>query len=146
MPLEGAEGSGGSFEYFDHAADLGIRVAAPSLPELFAAAVRAVMNWIGPAPQGAELEIEVRLEAEDLEGLLVRWLQEALYIFQQRRVYVTGVKRLELDGARLEAVLAGRAWDEEDRRSFSEVKAVTYHKLEVRQEESGWCARIVLDI
>lgn len=146
MPPGDAEGSGGSFEYFDHAADLGIRVAAPSLPELFAAALSAVMNWIGPAPHGAERDVEVRLEEEDLEGLLVRWLQEALYVFQQRRTYVTGVKRLELDGTRLDGVLVGRLWDEEDRKRFSEVKAVTYHKLEVRREDSGWCARIVLDI
>lgn len=146
MMLEGEKIGGASFEYFDHAADLGILVSAPTLPELFAAAIRAVMNWIGPAPRGTELEIDLRLEEENLEGLLVRWLQEALYIFQQKRAYITGVRRLTLEGTRLEAVLAGCAWDEEDRQSFSEVKAVTYHKLEVRQEESGWYARIVLDI
>lgn len=146
MMLEREESGSGSFEYFDHAADLGIRVAAPSLPELFAAALRAVMNWIGPAPAGAESEIEVRLEEQDLEGLLVRWLQEALYLFQQKRAYITGVSRLVLEGTRLEALLIGRTWDEEDRRSFSEVKAVTYHRLQIRQEESGWYARIVLDI
>jgi SHS2 domain-containing protein len=137
----------GSFEYLDHAADLGIRVHAPDLPELFVTAARALMTWIGPAPEGvSEQEMKVRLEEGDAEGLLVRWLQEVLYLFHQRHAYVAGVKSIDLAGRMLEATLLCRPWDESSYENFCEVKAITYHKLQVERLDSGWRATVILDI
>jgi SHS2 domain-containing protein len=76
----------GTFEYFDHAADVGIRTRGSSLADLFLTGAQALMAWIGPVPAGdAALRETVTVDAEGLEELYVRWLQEMLYLFHQRR-------------------------------------------------------------
>ena len=136
----------GRYDYFDHAADLGLRVNAPTLPGLFVVAAKALMLWIGPVPAGSEQRLEVLVEGTDLESLLVRWLQETLYVFQHRKAYVAGVRRLDLEIHSLRAVLRCIPWEESDSPCFQEIKAVTYHKLEVRQTAAGWSASVIVDI
>ncbi|MFH1573163.1 MAG: archease [Acidobacteriota bacterium] len=137
----------GRFEYFDHAADVGIRVAASSVPELFVTAGRALMEWMGPAPLEGELsEHDLSLQADDLEDLLVRWLQELLYLFTQRHAYFIEAREITVDRAGLQARLRCRHWDETDYENFQEVKAITYHKLRITREESGWSAHVIVDV
>ena len=135
------------FEYFDHDADVGIRVHAGSFEELLSTAARALVSWIGPEPgrpEGAACDVFV--EAEDHAGLLVRWLQEVLYRFQVDRFYFTGTTSLTVEGCCLRARLFGRTWGEWDAGSYQEVKAVTYHQLEVRQACDVWQATFILDL
>jgi len=137
----------GSYEFFDHAADVGIRILARSLEGLFATAARALMDWIGSAPEGRPVSgLEVRVQAEDIEDLLVRWLQELIYQFQCRHTYITEVSNVRLVGYELKATLAGIIWDENARQEYREVKAVTYHQLSVRQDQGFWEARVILDV
>jgi SHS2 domain-containing protein len=137
----------GSFEFLDHAADVGIRLQAPTLTGLFTTAAAALMTWIGPAPEKGELQqTEVVLAAEGLDELLVKWLQELLYLFYQGQVYTMKVPRMEIEEHSLRAALFGTVWDESCCGDYQEVKAVTYHKLRVSRDESGWSANIILDI
>jgi SHS2 domain-containing protein len=136
-----------SFEYLDHAADLGIRVRAPTPEQLFQTAGHALMNWIGPAPRsGAEQECEITLSSGDLEELLVRWLQELLYLFQERHRYFAGTDQMEVTTTGLRAAVRLRHWDETAGEFYHEVKAVTYHKLRIAREEEGWVATVIVDI
>jgi SHS2 domain-containing protein len=137
-----------SFEFFDHAADVGITARGDSLPELFEAAAAALAAWIGPPPQGSSGgAIDIELTAEDYGDLLVRWLQEILYLFSVRRLYFNACERFELEGQSLRARVTATEWSEAESRQFQEVKAVTYHNLRVAQEEEGrWVARVILDI
>ena len=137
----------GTFEYFDHAADVGIRVQGSSLPDLFLTGGQALMAWIGPAPPGDEsLKERVSLQAEGLEELYVRWLQELLYLFHQRHAYFTGAEQFEAKECRLRAVITASAWNDVSVADFQEIKAVTYHQLELMREGSGWRASVILDI
>jgi SHS2 domain-containing protein len=137
----------GTFEYFDHAADLGIRARAATLEGLFVTAGAALLNWIGSPPESApEREETARLEADDLPELLVRWLQELLYLFQHRRAYCVGVNRMQLGATSLVAQVRCRLWEEENGRGYQEVKAVTYHRLEVTRRGSEWFASVIVDI
>ncbi len=137
----------GSYEYFDHAADVGIRIRGNSLPDLFLAGAQALMEWIGPAPGAAEsLRERTQVEAEALDELLVRWLQEVLFIFQDRHAYVTGAETIEIRDCRLNATLTARPWDAAQGKKYQEIKAVTYHQLELCRDQAGWRASVILDI
>ncbi len=137
----------GKFEYFDHAADVGLAAQADSLPELFVTAAVGLMQWIGPAPGTPVTVLEdVTLEGTTLDDLLVRWLQELLYLFQQRRAYWVEVPKIEISGRLLEATVLGSEWDEAAAFAFQEVKAVTYHQAQVVESGGGWRARVILDI
>ncbi len=137
----------GSYEYFDHAADVGIRILGDSLPDLFLAGAQALMEWIGPPPVTSDsLTESVRIDAEALDELLVRWLQEVLFIFQQRHAYVTGAEKIDIRDCRLSAVLTAMAWGEAEAENYQEIKAVTYHRLELGRDGTDWRANIILDL
>ena len=137
----------GSYEFFDHVADVGILIRAPSLEGLFATAARALMDWIGSAPEGRPVSgLEMQVQAEDIEDLLVRWLQELIYQFQCRHTYITEVSNVRVVDNELKTTLAGIIWDENARQEYREVKAVTYHQLSVRQDQGFWEARVILDV
>jgi len=137
----------GSYDFFDHAADVGIRIEASSCASLFATAGRAVMDWIGRPPGSDELcRRAVQLRAEDLEELMVRWLQELIYEFQHRHSYTERAENLDVATGSLSATLVGRSWDESCHGSYREVKAVTYHQLKIVCQEGLWRASIILDV
>lgn len=140
-------GMRGAYSFFDHAADVGVRVSAASREELFAAAGIALMEWIGPVPPGAPGADEpVHLDAGDPEQLLVLWLQELLYRFHERHSYFRGATSIVMGEASLSAQTVSVRWDAASQASFQEVKAVTYHKLRVAESNGGWSATVILDI
>ncbi len=140
-------GAAGTYSFFDHAADVGIRVRAASPEALFAAAGRALMEWIGPRPAGAPSpRAPVSIEAADREELLVRWLQELLCLFHLQHAYFVDASPIEVGPAVLRAVPLAAAWDEASCSEYQEVKAVTYHKLRVAQVDGEWQATVILDI
>jgi SHS2 domain-containing protein len=68
----------------DHTADVGFEVAeAPRLEDLFDEARQALlMTVFEEPPEGGEYEDSVRLSAPDLETLLVRWINELVFLVQ----------------------------------------------------------------
>ncbi len=136
------------YEFFDHVADVGMRVEGRSLEDLFITAALGLMAWIGPPPDGGTIEARVSLEAESREELLVRWLQEMLYRFHLQHAYLTGVKEIGMrgEGSGVEALLLSRTWDEAARDEYREVKAVTYHQLRIVRRGQTWLASVIFDI
>ena len=86
------------FAVFEHTADVGMRVTAASVEQLFGDAGRAVASLIVENVDAIELRqrVAIELEAEDVEGLFVDWLRE--YNAgrpQHRRVARAGGRRVE---------------------------------------------------
>src|SRR5205085_180309 len=65
-------------------ADVGIRITAATVEQLFSEAGRAVASLIVENADAIELRqtIAIELEAEDVEGLFVDWLRELIYRFE----------------------------------------------------------------
>jgi SHS2 domain-containing protein len=137
----------GSYEYFDHAADVGIHAEADSIENLFFTCAEALLNWIGEPPQDpTEVCLDVTTESRDLEGLLVGWLQELLFLFQNRLLYTSRFLEMDLTDTKLKGIVMARVWDQSSHENFREVKAVTYHQLQVTHEGELWRAEIILDL
>jgi SHS2 domain-containing protein len=136
-----------SWEFFDHAADVGIRLQASTLELLFVAAGQALMEWIGPAPENSvPCHEEIHVEGENHEELMVRWLQELLYFFHQRQLYFLDAPAIRISPTSLECRIKALNWSAAQYELFQEVKAVTYHRLRVVQEGSVWRATVILDV
>src|SRR5262245_60399950 len=70
-------------ETFEHTADLGLRIRAATLDELFAEAAEALFSVIVEDPHSVAptRRVEVALPADDREYLLFDWLKALLYHF-----------------------------------------------------------------
>ena len=135
------------FELFEHTADLGLRVHANSLQELFIDAARGllVMHVANPNDVRPLESKTISLTADGPAYLLFDWLSELIYAFETDKLLFSDFD-LKIDGNKLNAVCRGEPMDQTRHRMEHEVKAITYHGLRVEQTESGWEAEVIVDI
>jgi len=136
----------GTFQFIDHTADVGIRVKAVTLEGLFETAGLAFTELVTSADSlDCRLERRFNLQEDDIETLLVSWLQELLYLLDIEG-FIFGRFRVKLQDFSLEAVAWGEVFNPEVHEMRTEIKAVTYHQLEVVKSDDGWQAEVIFDI
>jgi SHS2 domain-containing protein len=131
------------YEILQHTADVRLRVTASTLEELFAEALRGLMEVMGATTVGAHgvRPETIEIESVDVTALLVDFLNEALVRAVVNRRSFTGASFASLTETRTAATLTSVPAEFEE-----DVKAVTYHEAEVRRGENGWTTMLVLDI
>lgn len=135
------------YELIDHTADLGIEVYGRDLRKLFQNAGHALFEIICDLSEVAEtFEKRVAVDGEDLEQLMVVWLGELLYLHDVERLLLKRFKVEEIGERRLVATVYGEEFKEGHHTINTEIKAVTYHQIQVRQEEGRWRARVIFDL
>jgi SHS2 domain-containing protein len=135
----------------DHTADVGLELGAPTHEGLFHEARRALLlTMFERLPEEGEEGRVVQLAAPDRETLLVRWINELVFLVQNDGFVPVGAAlRIQEDGEEgfsLEARLGGVPLDLEAQGWQGEVKSATFHDLEVTHGDEGWRARVILDV
>lgn len=135
------------FELRDHTADIAVYAWADSVQGLFEAAAEGLYATIG------ELQSEttggrerIRVEANDLESLLHDFLDELLYRFEMREQRLAGFSFGRLDDKVLDADAAVSRVDVRASMLDREVKAVTYHDLNIVESGGRYEVTVILDI
>jgi SHS2 domain-containing protein len=135
------------YELFEHTADLGLRVQAADLDELFAEAGRGFFSIIVENLDEVEAArtVDIRLDGPDRVYLLFDWLHELLVAFETRRLVLSEF-RVRVSDTGLAAEVRGEGLDPDRHRLLHEVKAITYHGLKLEQTAAGWQAEVIVDI
>lgn len=135
------------YELFEHTADLGLRVQAATLEELFAEAGRGLcaMTVENVEAVAAVEHRELRIEGTELDYLLFDWLNELLFLFETEELLLTEFE-IRLTDEGLHADCRGEHSDRSRHRLTHEVKAITYHGLKLEQKPDGWHAEVIVDI
>lgn len=135
------------FETFDHTADIGLRINAATLEELFVDAARGLMSLLVENIDDVQptLTETIQLAGTEVDYLLFDWLNELLFRFETRGMLFREFN-VKLEAGNLEATIRGESFDRSRHHLAHEVKAITYHGLLVEQTESGWRVELVLDI
>lgn len=136
------------YEFFDHTADIGVRVHGATLQELFCNAAAAMYEALGQLKHSEHRrEKTVELSARSLEDLLHDWLAELLYEVDANHVLYDEIEITDLIPRRLFASLRGGTIDFARSQTNEEIKAVTYHQLRVEQRADGsWHATVIFDV
>lgn len=134
-------------ESLDHTADAGFALTAPDLPRLFERAAWGMFSLICDlSAVRSTRETTIEVEADDEPAMLVRWLSELnFHHVTEHQLYRTFVVT-ELTERRLRALAGGEPIDPGRHTVYTEIKAVTFHGLEVRQAADGWHARVIFDL
>jgi SHS2 domain-containing protein len=139
------------FEFVEGStSDLAFVAQDPTREGVFAAAAEALLAATLEEPDAvrSELRRTVALEEPALDLLLLRWLNELIYLRDAEQLLLRPrhVALREDGGAHLEAELEGERVDPRRHRFATEVKAATAHGLWVGQRDGGWEARVTLDV
>jgi len=139
----------GRYEFFDHTADVGVRAWAPTLPELVQAAgdgLYAVVGRLVAARETPGRWLNFEFVGDDDAVLLRDYLAELLRLLATKRCVVTAIAVEEFSPTRLRVDAETRALDLDRSSLEREVKAVTYHQLELRPAAGGYEATFIVDI
>ncbi len=131
------------FREHAHTADWELEVWAPDLATLLEQAACGMYAMSGvKTDSNTPAKRSLSLHAPDAEGLLVRFLNELLWLEQEQQLAFAHFSidvqadyslRAELDGAPIVSL-------------DKEIKAVTYHNLKVATTSSGLQVNIVFDV
>jgi SHS2 domain-containing protein len=136
-----------TFEVIDHTADVGIIARGETLAEAFANVATGMFSLMVELGEVAEREERrVSVQAADLEGLLVAWLSELLYILEVEDLVFGRFEVEEMSSTRLTARAFGEPLDRERHPRGMVIKAVTRHLLRVGDADDGYEARVIFDI
>ncbi|NPA75820.1 MAG: archease [Euryarchaeota archaeon] len=136
------------YEVIDHTADIGIIVRGNTVEELFEKAAYAMFDLITDAEKiDAIGKYRVSVSSPTLEDLLVDYLSELLYVFSVEYCVMCDFNVIihkTDDGYFLKGVALGEPLNKEKHNIKLEIKAVTYHELEINLKE-GY-AKVLFDI
>ena len=133
-------------------ADCAFEATGDSLSELFEAAAWAVVEaMVDPTTVQPRWQKSIDRQSTSLPDLLFEWVSDLVYLKDLEGVVFHGVTatvdRLESQEVwALHGTLTGEPVDMARHDLRGDVKAVTKHLYELRQEGTRWRARIVLDM
>lgn len=141
----------GGFRFLEHIGDVYVEAYGRSFEEAFSQAALALYNTISSTENvECRVEKEVNVEGEDLQALLVEWLQYLIASFDiegfvARVVEVRSIGKIN-DHYGLSARLCGEEFNPRRHRIGVHVKAATYWRMEVLEEGGEVVLRFLLDI
>lgn len=139
-----------SYQSLDHKSDSGFFLEAPSLQRLYIDAASALTDIMVKLDLIEEKEKRtVTVVAPNKEQLLVKWLNEILFLFEKEKFISKKIVFDFFDGKRIRASLFGEFYQPIKHGHVSEIKAVTFHQLELgmrSEPEHTFYAKVFLDL
>ncbi|MBI2853800.1 MAG: archease [Chloroflexi bacterium] len=133
------------FELLEHTADVAMVAYGKSLPEAFANAAYGMFSIIVDVDTIREVESQmVTVKADDVEMLLVEWLNQLLFTFEVNRLVFKRFDVREFSDLNLVATCYGEKYDRERHGSKLGIKAATYHMLKVDPKTNQ--VRVIFDV
>jgi len=146
-----------SFEILDISGDIGLKVYGKDIKEVFIEAAKGLYSLItdlGSVKPERALTIEVK--DDNLEGLLVSFLNELIYQFDTygfigREISIESnienfMQKPPETNLWLKATIMGEEFDSSRHERGLLVKAATYHNLRIFKDGDMWQAEIIFDI
>lgn len=141
---------GKKFEWVEHPSDVGFRAFGRDLAEAFANAGLAlfeIMTDTGKVEPKEEVSIELRSESET--SLLYDWIDRLIALHDSFNLLLSKFKvdiERNREGLRLKAKAWGEQFNPSKHPSKTAVKAMTYHMMEIGEEEGRVWVQGVVDI
>lgn len=133
-------------EYLDISGDVGLRLRAGSLEELFEAAAEGMAGLItDTSALGESEQKEVVIPAGRGDDVLIAWLNELVFLFDAYG-FIGRDFRVTFHKGELRASVSGGTFNPAVNERNLLIKAATYHNLCLKKINSHWEATVVFDI
>jgi SHS2 domain-containing protein len=139
----------GGYRYLDHMTDAVIEAYGSTLEEAFESAAKALNDtMIDLKEVKPDREVRIQASGHDLQELLFDWLDKVMLLLVADGIVMSefSVKIRHDDGYSLEGVARGEKLDLQKHHYKVEIKAVTYHEMEIRQASGRTTVKFLLDL
>ena len=131
-------------------ADVCFEASGKTLEELFESAGLATTNTMIKTLKkiSAKQKQKISVSADTIENLLFKFLEEIIFLKDARQLVFSKYKIKISQGKnfKLECEALGEKLSMKKHDWLVDVKAVTWHLFEVKEEGKVWKARVILDI
>ncbi len=144
------------FRELDHTADLRVEIIGKDEQDLLANAIESLYVLVGLQGVARQTEDgpleELEINCRDTEEALVELLGEILYraTVERKRIYLHELSARSggEDTGRCKVIVRGvwHALTAEEVSGLREIKAVTYHDVQILRTGKGLAARVVMDL
>lgn len=129
-----------------HTADIAMVVEADSLENIYFNSARALADiLVGIDNVSESIKREMTIKAVDRDDLLIRFLNELIYVFSVDKVIFSDFNIIKLNDRELICMAKG------DRigalnRIKREIKAATYCDFKIEENRGSYKAKVILDV
>ena len=139
------------FREIDHTGDVGIQIDAPTVPALYERAALGTFRVLTDLETvRASNATHITVDGRDPEALMVRWLSELNYRHTVDGMLfgTVAVESIEEtgDGLTLTATVHGEPIDPARHTVYTEIKAITFHGMKIRETDDGWTVQVIFDM
>jgi SHS2 domain-containing protein len=139
------------YEFLEHTADVYIAAYGGTLAEAFENAALAMFETMTDTKKiKPNAEETVKAEGQDKQALLYSWLEQLLLLFDLRGLVLSRFKVNSIektgDAYKLIAKVYGEPFDPKKHNQKVGVKAVTYHRMEIKESAELATMKFILDI
>jgi len=128
--------------FLEHTADAFLEAKAKTFPAAVKDAMEGTFGLIGKGKK-EEGNFEISVSSDELPNLIVKALESLVVECELQKISPVRAEILEADEKKktVRAMIHG-----EKKIPKNIIKAVTYHRLEVKKEKSSWIIRVLFDI
>lgn len=127
----------------EHTADWALRAHGARLPDLFVNAATGMYDLMADlSGMTPSLERAIQVKGVDAEALLVHWLNELVYHTEMDGEVFCEFHIASLEPTHLRATVRGNTGIELKK----QIKAVTFHNLQIISTDTGYEVTIVFDV
>ncbi len=130
------------YRFLEHTADSFLEARAKTFPEAVKDAMEGTFELIGKGKK-EDAQFEISLSADELPRLMVKLLEKLVVECELQKISPARAEILEADEEK-KSVKAKIHGEKSIPRNI--IKAVTYHRLEVKKENGSWLIRVLFDI
>lgn len=135
------------YTLLDHTADLRIRIIGTDAADLFKNAGLALFDLVTETDHLGSCEVAaVHVTGDNPADLMVNYLRELLYLWTGKQKLVKLIDIVHISDTAVTARVSTDRYQPERHEILNEIKAVTYHQIDVSHTTKGWEATVVFDI
>ena len=141
----------GTYRFVDHTSGKAVEVSGTSLEELFSISAKAWKEvTVGKSLISLKEVNQINLEQPTSEELLVSFLDELNYLFHSKNWVAGNVEAIWISEEgkiwTLSAKLKGEPFSSSKHKAGAEIRAITFHQVNIKKSGIYYSTKIVFDI
>ncbi|MCE1246906.1 MAG: archease [Firmicutes bacterium] len=137
------------FKIIDHTADVGIEAAGSTIGSLFencALGMISLMIKLSPENNIIRKTVTININGTDDTDILYGFLSEVLYLFEGENFVPESFSDTSLENGKFSTLAEGCEIIPAQAEFLHEIKAVTFHGMEITQQNGEWKTQVIFDI
>lgn len=136
------------FEPIEHTADIGMRVWARNMEELFCYAAAGMSSFILPLEEIKPLKSKsFVIKGNNFEEMLIDWLNELVYVFSTEKfIFCKYNVTIDEKNMVLKAKCTGEKINLSEHELLTDIKAATFSDLKIQKSNGRFETTIIFDV